>query len=553
MFNYLIFDFDNTLYNYDICHEEALNFTIDKINSDFNILNGLEIFLNEKKIFQNLIGKTPASHSKYIQFKKFFEKNKIGLDKLDEYYLLYENKFNDNLSLYPNLLNFLQLCKEKNIKLYILTNNLCREQINKLNKLGIINYFEKIFTSEEFGYEKPDPKFYNYIIDQIGCKKDEIAMIGDNFSDDIIGSNSVGLYSFWFNKNYKINKNQTEFTKYSQLYDLFNYYFNEINKLIDISDYVGERFDLVQAGGGNTSVKIEKIMFIKASGINLTELDMNKNYVGLEYSQELIYDDDKKKREKISANRINESIIFLKCYKPSIETSIHSILKKYVIHFHPIQFNKISGCKDCKKILENIFENFCFVDYYTPGIDLALGIQKIYKNEDLIFLKNHGVIFTSNSYDVLIDLIESTIIKLENYLKLDFNKYKYVNIISKSMKKIFGTRCVSYLCEQKCENYNSKTFFPDKLIYCGKDILKIDSDIEDDIKKYFEYYKEIPKMFNKDGNIYVSGISLKKCREIEELWKSHNICVNDDLDFLQEEELDYLNNWDAEKFRKMIK
>ena len=42
-----------------------------------------------------------------------------------------------------------------------------------------------------------------------------------------------------------------------------------------ISRYCGERFDLVQAGGGNTSVKINDIMFIKASGFNLADITKN--------------------------------------------------------------------------------------------------------------------------------------------------------------------------------------------------------------------------------------------------------------------------------------
>ena len=43
----------------------------------------------EKKKFHELICKKPASHNKYIQFKHFFERNKICLSKLDEYFKIY--------------------------------------------------------------------------------------------------------------------------------------------------------------------------------------------------------------------------------------------------------------------------------------------------------------------------------------------------------------------------------------------------------------------------------------------------------------------------------
>ena len=51
---------------------------------------------------------------------------------------------------------------------------------------------------------------------------------------------------------------------------------NEIKNLIKLSKYAGMREDIVQAGGGNTSVKIDdKTMFIKSSGYQLSEMEEN--------------------------------------------------------------------------------------------------------------------------------------------------------------------------------------------------------------------------------------------------------------------------------------
>ena len=53
----------------------------------------------------------------------------------------------------------------------------------------------------------------------------------------------------------------------------------EIKQLIKISKFAGERFDLVQAGGGNSSVKLGNgEMLIKASGLSLSEMEQNKGY-----------------------------------------------------------------------------------------------------------------------------------------------------------------------------------------------------------------------------------------------------------------------------------
>ena len=53
---------------------------------------------------------------------------------------------------------------------------------------------------------------------------------------------------------------------------------SELISFKNISKYCGERFDLVQAGGGNISVKINEFMFIKASGYNLTNIDETNGY-----------------------------------------------------------------------------------------------------------------------------------------------------------------------------------------------------------------------------------------------------------------------------------
>ena len=140
-------------------------------------------------------------------------------------------------------------------------------------------------------------------------------------------------------------------------------------------------------------------------------------------------------------------------------------------------------------------------------------IYKHYKNEKLIFLKNHGVVFTSNDLTELEELIDDTINKLENYLKLDFNKYKYVNQISKSLEIKFKNSFITYLSEDtEIQKYDLneemlQTFIPDKLVYCGKSIIKIDK-LNLDIDKYSEKYKEIPKLFLKDKNLYISSNSL---------------------------------------------
>ena len=75
---------------------------------------------------------------------------------------------------------------------------------------------------------------------------------------------------------------------------------------------------------------------------------------------------------------------------------MHTLTKRFTIHIHPIQFIVLSTSK-CRQIIEDNFKDVCFVDYFTPGIDLALQIKKIYNNQETIFLKNHGIVITTDN------------------------------------------------------------------------------------------------------------------------------------------------------------
>ena len=577
MFNYLIFDLDNTIFSYDNSHNKALNEVFIYIEKEFNIkYDIIEItFINEKDKYKNTCYNKASSHSKYIQFKKLLEKLKINIEYLDKIYSIYEKTFISNLEIYEDALDFLEFCFNQNIQLYILSNNLCKFQINILKNLKIDKFFKKIYTTEEYDTEKPDPKLYYSIIDDINCNKDEIAMIGDNLKNDIKAANDINIYAFYFKNNLKQNKvcikeYNTVYTSYKELLEFFKGYYENIKDYITISNSIGERFDLVQAGGGNTSIKIDDIIYIKSSGCNLTELDLNKNYIGLKYKNinnklALLKDEKKEIIEKESNNIINNNIIFLKRYKPSIETTLHCITPyKYTIHIHSIQFNRISALPNCKNILSNIFNKFFYLEYTTPGIKIYFKMLNRYKDENIIFLKNHGIVITGDKIEEIYNILNNTINKLEEYTKKSMNKYKYVNKISTAMSKINNSKFITkYIDDIEINkfltNNNSITlkhlypFFPDKVVYAGIGAIYIkNNNIEEIIKEYINEYKELPKIFIKDNKMYITSNSLKKCNDIESIIKAHLLCVNNDNEYLENKEIKYLNNWDAEKYRKDI-
>ena len=123
---------------------------------------------------------------------------------------------------------------------------------------------------------------------------DDVVLFGDNYFKDIEGANKFNILTYW------VNENNLQFINFKNIYYKFKNLYDDLIKLKNLSKYCGERFDLVQAGGGNISVKSYNLMFIKASGINLTNVDENNGYVTI--NNDLLIND-------INSNNICENII----------------------------------------------------------------------------------------------------------------------------------------------------------------------------------------------------------------------------------------------------
>ena len=159
----------------------------------------------------------------------------------------------------------------------------------------------------------------------------------------------------------------------------------------------GHLEDLVQAGGGNVSVKIsETHSIIKASGFSLSDVTKDKGYTILNHST--VTNDGPLEPHVVCGPT------------PSIETYFHVFLKKYVVHIHPTTFLPAL----CQKSVPRAY------DYCKPGAELARQIQKTYTGSNVILLQNHGVIFTADTVSELMDIaaLEYENYRLPQYLPL---------------------------------------------------------------------------------------------------------------------------------------
>ncbi|WP_315520909.1 class II aldolase/adducin family protein [Leptotrichia wadei] len=346
---------------------------------------------------------------------------------------------------------------------------------------------------------------------------------------------------------------------------------NEIKNLIKLSKYAGMREDIIQAGGGNTSVKInDETMFIKSSGYQLSEMEENVGYSKVNYKKIVDYFKSHLEIKRSDEKELLENTL-IQGKRPSIETFLHSITEKYTLHTHPLLINVFTSRKNGMKELKSMFPNSLIIDYQTPGIFLAKEFfDKFSKLENpqkanIVFLKNHGLIVSGKNMDEVIELHESILETLENKLKVNMQAYRNSTFLFKKLEDFIENNIV-YLCENRriknfIENNSIKDvnycFSPDSLIYCNKKILLLNKndDMLEVVKNHNLKYGNFNVVYF-ENELYIIAPNVKKAKEIESVL-SFNLQVlklnkNDEMDFLTEEEQNFLLNWDSEKYRKNL-
>lgn len=356
---------------------------------------------------------------------------------------------------------------------------------------------------------------------------------------------------------------------------------NEMNEFIHISKYVGQRFDLIQAGGGNTSVKFPSgMMHIKASGYALSEMSQDKGYVTINsvglaeklFFPEITHDPNKKNRETLCKKLVQQSIMDSDL-RPSIETALHLLLHQYTCHTHPIAVNVLTCSENWREILSKNFPTACMVPYATPGIDLAIAmyeeIEKYreihYGDPKIVFLQNHGLLISSDCPKEVISLNDEVVIRAEEIVSMDLSDYRLVTEVSSLVNSVQNTDLIAYLtCDGEILDWlNAKRslddlapIFPDKYVFSGQSMVTLENlhdatPIEDYQKRFFE----LPKVVCFKKKLFFIAANVRKGKESEEVFKSHIMIRQagfQELQVLPTEEIAYLGSWDAEKYRQRL-
>ena len=338
-----------------------------------------------------------------------------------------------------------------------------------------------------------------------------------------------------------------------------------IKDLITISQYAGDRADYTQGGGGNTSVKNfdNGMMLIKASGYRLVDINETTAFVAVDKNKIENYYKSvdlsvEKDYEKESAELSKSSVVPIPnivTLRPSVEVGFHAILKKYVIHTHSVYANLLTCSLEGEALAEKLFKDkdfgFIFLPYINPGFELTLAmmnkidafVKETGKYPEVIFMKNHGLVVTGDYIERVKAVNTDVNETIRNYFGLEDN-FRAVTLEKTENGFVSATPIVCDFVKENALNkamLDETPLYPDQLVYLNNILAHSPN-----------------TMVVENGKVYYNT-DIKQATTLEETLAAYLFVVttikkaNLPVSTMNEKEVYFINNWEAEKYRRSVK
>lgn len=341
------------------------------------------------------------------------------------------------------------------------------------------------------------------------------------------------------------------------------------SELLELTKPFIKRPDLIQGPGGNTSYKNSSgEMYIKASGFRFEEMDSERgisavNYLNIKNYFYSVNPIDKIIEEKKMLEIIQENILLdalqQKYPKPSMETGFHAVLDRFVVHTHSVWTNLINCSKNRTQyitLLKEILKvEIVDIPFVSPGFGLSYLVTSALKNAEqvgkqkppLFFLANHGIIAHADDALTCSNLLFELDSAIQDLLNID-SEYPNTDIISigdnlwNPQDEFVNALILKYKADAA---FFDQVLFPDQTVFF-KNQIECSNEVSD---------RRIH--ISKDYTIKYKG-SFREAISVHETMTAYLFLYDYlqqnsmDADFIDGNEIDYINNMEMEKHRKNI-
>ncbi|MBE6053376.1 MAG: noncanonical pyrimidine nucleotidase, YjjG family [Clostridium sartagoforme] len=206
----LLFDADETLFDFKKAEKYAFENSIKDLNMDYDENYHYKIYeeINKNIWLEFEKGLITQEKLKVERFKRLSKEINIPFDE-SEFSKAYLRHLSNASFLYNNSLEIIKKLRN-DYKLAIITNGLTEVQSKRIKQSPIAKYFDTIVISKEVKISKPNAGIFEITLNKLGYKdKNKILMIGDSLTSDIQGGINFGIDTCWINPNKA--KNSTSF------------------------------------------------------------------------------------------------------------------------------------------------------------------------------------------------------------------------------------------------------------------------------------------------------------------------------------------------------
>ena len=144
-------------------------------------------------------GEVDKERLKELRFVDFFKALNITDVNISAFNDDYENGIGDTTAFIENSPEIISSLKGR-VKQYAVTNGARDVQRKRLANAGFYEIFDGVFISDDVGYEKPSKEYFDFVLNHIEpFEKDEIIIVGDSLTSDMIGGVNAGIKTCRYN------------------------------------------------------------------------------------------------------------------------------------------------------------------------------------------------------------------------------------------------------------------------------------------------------------------------------------------------------------------
>ena len=198
-FDFVLFDADNTLFDFDRAEHEALKGVLAAHGYPTDPAT-LEVYLAVNRDLWARFDRGEVTQA-YLVVERFaaFVRAMGGHDDPAQFNRDYLDRLARGAFLLPGAE---ALCRAlaPRCTLAIVTNGVARAQRGRFERSPLAGLISHLFISEELGAAKPDPAFFDAVLRALGGPdRGRVLMVGDNLATDVRGGLEAGLPTAWYN------------------------------------------------------------------------------------------------------------------------------------------------------------------------------------------------------------------------------------------------------------------------------------------------------------------------------------------------------------------